>query len=85
MLKQIYDLKNPKLYKKLLHDEKQLVRHQGVQTGDATPNTRFRKEAEAIGYSQALWNPLYRRCTYVICLLAICNQVTGTCAINVYS
>ena len=73
MLKQIYILDNPKLYKKLLFEEKQLARHQNVEAEDATPNTRFRKEAEAIGYSQVLWDPLYRCCTYVICLLAICN------------
>ena len=51
MLKQIYILDNPKLYKKLLFEEKQLARHQNVEAEDATPNTRFRKEAEAIGYS----------------------------------
>ena len=51
MLKQIYILDNPKLYKKLLFEEKELARHQNVEAEDATPNTRFRKEAEAIGYS----------------------------------
>ena len=84
-LKRIYNLENPKLYKRLLHEEKQLARHQGVETGDATPNTRFRKESEVIGYSQVLWSPLYRRCTYVLCLLEIFNQTTGVNAINVYS
>ena len=69
----------------MLKEEKKLAQHKEVDAGDATPNTRFRKEAEAVGWGKILCDPLYSVCTYSICALAAFNQATGVNSINVYS
>ena len=66
-------------------EEERLVKHDDVDAGDATPNTRRKKETESLSYSKVLFDPYYRHCTFVICLLAFLNQVTGTNSINIYS
>ena len=84
-LKQIYKTEDESVLKQLLEEEKKLTQHQGVEAGDSTPNTRFRKKAEAVGWAKILCDPLYTTCTYSICALAAFNQGTGVNSINVYS
>ena len=66
-------------------EEEQLVKHGDVDAGDATPNTRRKKETESVSWSKVMCDPYYRACTWTICLLAFLNQVTGTNSINIYS
>ena len=67
-----------------MREEEQLVRHDDVVV-DATPITKRKKETESLSYGKVLCDPYYRNCTFVICLLAFLNQVTGTNSINIYS
>ena len=84
-LKQIYNLEHPEQYSQLLDEEKKLVKHDDVEAGDVSPNTRRIKETEAVSWGKVMCDPYYRTCTWVICLLAFLNQVTGTNSINIYS
>ena len=85
LLEESYDLDDPEAYKALLMEEKQLVKHDDVDAGDSTPNTKRKKETEAVSWSKVMCDPYYRTCTWTICLLALLNQVTGINSINIYS
>ena len=69
----------------LLNEEFELVKHDDVDAHDDTPQTKRKKETEALSYAKVLCDPYYRRCTYVVCLLALLTQCTGSNAINMYS
>ena len=56
-----------------------------MDVSGALPKTGLKKEAESLTYAKVLFDPYYRYCTFVICLLAFLCQATGINAINMYS